>query len=132
MHWRLLKDGGGRERFEAIEDRIKTDGWFKTVETVESVGGVRLKKLRREIIRYLGSQIPEIRLSFDSVAVRVSFAITPLPDAERLAIMADIAAASKRKVESDALYFQAKALASDSIPVLQAGARWFLREGNRD
>lgn len=128
MHWLLLRDHLGAKRFSDLAYGLREGS---AADAVVEVGGANLKDLDRTLLRHIGSRPPTLRIAFDVEEATKGFVITPLPTAERLALMAEFAAAADKSALADRLYLQADQLDPDSPAVLEAGARWYLRRKDR-
>lgn len=126
MHWLLLRDDRGADRFVDLANRLNTEAWSMAV--VEAAG-VDLGNLEREIHQHLRGRTPKREFPFDAKAVERSFVVTPLAEAELLAIQSDVAALVGRTDVADILYLRAVQLAPDAPSTLEAGARWMRRRG---
>ncbi len=126
MHWLLLRDDEGAARFADLAGRVSSEPW---IEAVEAVSGYPEKEWDRKIKAHMRGRTPERRFPFDEAAVQASFSISPLPEAELLALQADVAAAAGNTAEADLRYLRAAQMAPDSPVVMEAGARWMRRRG---
>ncbi|GAB5559417.1 MAG: hypothetical protein SynsKO_10640 [Synoicihabitans sp.] len=129
MHWILFQDEEGPQRFIALAERLNS---ARGMEAVLEVTGVELKQLGRSVTRHTGTRSPTVEIPFDAARVKTGFKISPLPDAERFAIMTDFAAAAGKTHLANYLYYQAEQMLPDSPQVLESGARWNLRQNDRE
>ncbi|MCF3649847.1 tetratricopeptide repeat protein [Synoicihabitans lomoniglobus] len=129
MHWLLLRDDAGPQRFQALAEELKERSWL---EAVVEVGGVPIDDLNKTLRRHVRSRLPTRSFPFDAEAVERSFVITALDRAELLAAQSDVAAASGEASRADLLYFEAAGLAPNLPAVLEAGARRLRRLGEWD
>jgi tetratricopeptide (TPR) repeat protein len=128
MHWILLQDEKGPERFAELESRLADGDWE---DALVEVGEVPLQDLRKTILKHVRGRIPTVAIPFDADAAEANFVITALDEVELLALKSIIAGATGRHGEADRLYFAADSMGSDLPVVLEAEAQWYLRQGDR-
>lgn len=123
MHWILLSDTGTRERFDAIEQALRTR---PALDVIPEQMQTPIAQLSKTIRRH--PKTPR-KIPFDEATVRATFRVSPAPEAEVLVETANILAATQRTAEADAQIERARALGPDLALVREALARRCLREG---
>ncbi len=126
MHWLLLRDEDGRKRFAELARRVSQQPF---AEAVVAVSGYELDEFDHKIRAHLRGRLPVRRFAFDGAAVEQAFTVSPLAEAELLALQSDVAAAVGKSAEADLRYLRAVSLAPDAPTTLESGARWMKRRG---
>ncbi len=126
MHWVLMEEGDGGERFRRLAQELRRQGPVGAVETVMGIEdltrtGGRVRRLSRTL-----------QLPFDEAATRASWKITPATESEVQVRLADLLAFSGRAAQANWAIEQALADDPNSPLVQEAAARRELRQQRPD
>ena len=128
MHWVLLHENG-RERFQRVASEHSL---LHADKEIVSVLDCPVSDLTRELYRSSVGRLQTRKFPFDENALRATWTVEPAPPFEVVAYRADLLAAARKTEEARAELTRAAALAPDEPPVLEALARFALREGDAE
>lgn|GEM_PF-3291193 len=129
MHWILLDDDQGRDRFRRIATGLSES---KATEVVPMVMGRPLKELASAISHHFDHERGIHELPFDEAAVRSHFKIEPASEAEVKVQLSTLFTLCGKLAEADRELQRAEQLAPDAACVKEALARRELRENRVD
>lgn len=129
MHWLLLKDDQGRERFKDLAERWRTEG---SLEAVATVAQRPIDTLTREIGRYINTKAQIRRIPFDSAAIKAAWRIGPADTVRLEVCRAALLESSGRLPAADAALKRAEAVGAGSPLLHEALGRRAQREGRGD
>lgn len=120
MHWILLRDEGGVDRFRRLAQR-----WRETsaLLAVEEVMGESSKNFSREVRRYVLREAEPRRLAFDEAATRASWTLSAADPARVHTTLAYLLDAAGRPKEAEAAMALARAAGTDNVAYLEGMAR---------
>lgn len=129
MHWLLLKDESGRERFMKLAESWRETG---SVVAVPAIMQHPLAGFNKEIERYIQRKAQVRRIPFDTGAVRSALKIQTADTVRLEVCLATLLEQKGSMVEADTALRRAEAVSPDSPLLREALARRALREGRTE
>lgn len=129
MHWLLLHDDHGRERFSDLATRLRTEPGLKATEAVL---GMPEREFERALRRHFRSDHTTRQFAFDAPAVRAQLKVEPAPEAELCVQRANLLFLTRKKYEASLELNRARVLAPESPLVKEALARAAAFDGDQD
>ena len=129
MHWLLLKDESGRERFMKLAEAWRETG---PIEAVPAVMQHPLAGFSKEIDRYIQRKAQVRRIPFDTATVKSAMKIQKADTVRLEVCLATLLEQKGSMAEADAALRRAEVVSPDSPLLREALARRALREGRTD
>lgn len=129
MHRILLGGRGGRERFEALAEKLRTSS---ATDAVQAVVGLPPKDWEKDISNHLRSRDSRREIPFDAALVRAELKPESVTEAELQMQLANLLVATGKPVEAEAAFAQARAAMPDAAAVKEWLARRELRRNDRE
>lgn len=127
MHWILLKDDQGPQRFKELAALLRT---HTALEAVQKVMQEKPDRFQGAIEAHLRRAAKGRKIEFDEAAVRAGWKVHPASPTRVAMTRAELLAKSGRLVEADVLLTQMRLKEPDSAWIKEAFARRAMRDRN--
>ncbi len=129
MHWILLKDDRGAQRFRDLVEHLRTQD---ALNAVQKVMNERSDRFLGAIENHLRKAAKGSKVAFDEAAVRAAWKFQPADPARVAAARAEVLANSGRTAEADVLLTQMRLQDPDSPWINEAYARRAMMSRDED